>query len=246
MNRVRWRRDDEPTECAEQSGTTLPGGGRSCATGRSDSVPRRSMNSNQGPDLLAVCEIENRFVVDRFVERANATLPAPPELCRYSLLPDRPGRHPCRRAVPDVPALVELHSWVNEGASAAPKPTSARQPRVGNFTASARVSQDMRSAQRNLKPARSGLVDEPVETLKTSAISRRSASSRISSVSRCRSVLRTRPWPEHCRQLPGLILHGPGTDLDIDHHPPGDRVLVAQSAERPGLGVGLAPTAPGG
>ena len=38
--------------------------------------------------------------------------------------------------------------------------------RIGNFTASARVSQDMRSAQRDLKPARSCLVDEPVGSLK--------------------------------------------------------------------------------
>jgi predicted extracellular nuclease len=35
------------------------------------------MNSGQGPDLLGVCEVENRFVVDRLVERVNATLLAP-------------------------------------------------------------------------------------------------------------------------------------------------------------------------
>ena len=27
--------------------------------------------------MLGVCEVENRFVVDRLVERVNATLPAP-------------------------------------------------------------------------------------------------------------------------------------------------------------------------
>jgi predicted extracellular nuclease len=36
-----------------------------------------SMNTGRGPDLLGVCEVENRFVVDRLVERVNATLPAP-------------------------------------------------------------------------------------------------------------------------------------------------------------------------
>jgi predicted extracellular nuclease len=36
-----------------------------------------SMNAGQGPDLLGVCEVENRFVVDRLLERVNATLPAP-------------------------------------------------------------------------------------------------------------------------------------------------------------------------
>ena len=32
------------------------------------------MNTGQGPDLLGVCEVENRFVVDRLVERINAML----------------------------------------------------------------------------------------------------------------------------------------------------------------------------
>jgi Endonuclease/Exonuclease/phosphatase family len=36
-----------------------------------------AMNTGRGPDLLGVCQVENRFVVDRFVERVNATLPAP-------------------------------------------------------------------------------------------------------------------------------------------------------------------------
>jgi Endonuclease/Exonuclease/phosphatase family len=36
-----------------------------------------AMNTGRGPDLLGVCEVENRFVIDRFVERVNATLPTP-------------------------------------------------------------------------------------------------------------------------------------------------------------------------
>jgi Endonuclease/Exonuclease/phosphatase family len=36
-----------------------------------------AMNTGRGPDLLGVCEVKNRFVVDRLVERVNATLPAP-------------------------------------------------------------------------------------------------------------------------------------------------------------------------
>jgi hypothetical protein len=35
------------------------------------------MNTAQGPDLLGVCEVENRFVIDRLVERVNTKLPAP-------------------------------------------------------------------------------------------------------------------------------------------------------------------------
>jgi predicted extracellular nuclease len=35
------------------------------------------MNNGNGPDLLGVCEVENRFVVDRLVDTVNATLPAP-------------------------------------------------------------------------------------------------------------------------------------------------------------------------
>ena len=35
------------------------------------------MNTGAGPDLLGVCEVENRFVVDRLVDQVNATLPAP-------------------------------------------------------------------------------------------------------------------------------------------------------------------------
>jgi Endonuclease/Exonuclease/phosphatase family len=33
-----------------------------------------AMNTGNGPDLLGVCEVETRFVVDRLVERVNATL----------------------------------------------------------------------------------------------------------------------------------------------------------------------------
>lgn len=36
-----------------------------------------TMNTGQGPDLLGVCEVENRFVVDRLVDRVNAMLAAP-------------------------------------------------------------------------------------------------------------------------------------------------------------------------
>ena len=42
-----------------------------------------AMNTGRGPDLLGVCEVENRFVVDRLVERVNATLPAPPAAMRW-------------------------------------------------------------------------------------------------------------------------------------------------------------------
>ena len=35
------------------------------------------MNTGQGPDLLGVCEVENRFVVDRLVDRVNAMLAIP-------------------------------------------------------------------------------------------------------------------------------------------------------------------------
>jgi endonuclease/exonuclease/phosphatase family metal-dependent hydrolase len=36
-----------------------------------------TMNTGRGPDLLGVCEVENRFVVDRLVETVNAALPVP-------------------------------------------------------------------------------------------------------------------------------------------------------------------------
>ena len=36
-----------------------------------------AMNTGQGPDLLGVCEVENRFVVERLVEAVNAVLPSP-------------------------------------------------------------------------------------------------------------------------------------------------------------------------
>jgi hypothetical protein len=36
-----------------------------------------AMNTGRGPDLLGVREVENRFVVDRLVDRVNAILPAP-------------------------------------------------------------------------------------------------------------------------------------------------------------------------
>jgi hypothetical protein len=36
-----------------------------------------AMNTGQGPGPAGVCEIENRFVIDRLIERVNATLPAP-------------------------------------------------------------------------------------------------------------------------------------------------------------------------
>jgi Endonuclease/Exonuclease/phosphatase family len=36
-----------------------------------------TMNTGLGPDLLGVCEVENRFVVDRHVDAVNATLPTP-------------------------------------------------------------------------------------------------------------------------------------------------------------------------
>jgi predicted extracellular nuclease len=35
------------------------------------------MNTGQGPDLLGVCEVENRFVIDRLIDRVNTTLPFP-------------------------------------------------------------------------------------------------------------------------------------------------------------------------
>jgi hypothetical protein len=35
------------------------------------------MNGGQGHDLLGVCEVENRFVIDRLLDRVVATLPAP-------------------------------------------------------------------------------------------------------------------------------------------------------------------------
>ncbi|WP_299442263.1 endonuclease/exonuclease/phosphatase family protein [uncultured Phycicoccus sp.] len=35
------------------------------------------MNAGAGPDLLGVCEVENRFVVDRLVDQMNATLHGP-------------------------------------------------------------------------------------------------------------------------------------------------------------------------
>ena len=46
--------------------------------------------------------------------------------------------------------------------------------RIGNFTASARVSRDVGSAQRNLTPERLGLVDEPVESFTAERSPRRS------------------------------------------------------------------------
>ena len=35
------------------------------------------MNNHQGPDVLGVCEVENRFVLDRLVERVSAALQSP-------------------------------------------------------------------------------------------------------------------------------------------------------------------------
>jgi hypothetical protein len=42
-----------------------------------------AMSLGHGPDLLGVCEVENRFVVDRLVEQVNATLPTP---CSYAVV----------------------------------------------------------------------------------------------------------------------------------------------------------------
>jgi hypothetical protein len=36
-----------------------------------------TMDTGLGHDLLGVCEVENRFVVDRLVDKVNAALPAP-------------------------------------------------------------------------------------------------------------------------------------------------------------------------
>jgi len=36
----------------------------------------KSMNGNAGPDLLGVCEVENRFVLDRLTQALNSMLPA--------------------------------------------------------------------------------------------------------------------------------------------------------------------------
>jgi hypothetical protein len=35
------------------------------------------MNTGQGPDLLGVCDVENRFVVDQLINRVTAALAAP-------------------------------------------------------------------------------------------------------------------------------------------------------------------------
>src|SRR5829696_6234386 len=35
-----------------------------------------AMNTGQGPDLLGVCEVENRFVIDRLIDAVNSKLPA--------------------------------------------------------------------------------------------------------------------------------------------------------------------------
>jgi Endonuclease/Exonuclease/phosphatase family len=39
-----------------------------------------TMNNGRGPDLLGVCEVENRFVVDGLLDRVNSALPAPRSL----------------------------------------------------------------------------------------------------------------------------------------------------------------------
>jgi Endonuclease/Exonuclease/phosphatase family len=36
-----------------------------------------TMNNGRGPDLLGVCEVENRFVVEGLLDRVNSALPAP-------------------------------------------------------------------------------------------------------------------------------------------------------------------------
>jgi predicted extracellular nuclease len=51
-----------------------------------------AMDTGNGPDLLGVCEVENRFVVDRLVERVNATLPAPRS---YQVVHADTGDAPC-------------------------------------------------------------------------------------------------------------------------------------------------------
>ena len=78
--RTRSRWGGAPTRCPGPSATTSPAGHRSCATARSPSSPRSiaQMNTGRGPDLLGVCEVENRFVLDRLVDgRATQLLPVP-------------------------------------------------------------------------------------------------------------------------------------------------------------------------
>jgi hypothetical protein len=36
-----------------------------------------AMKTGRGPDLLGVCEVENRFVLDRLLEKVNAALASP-------------------------------------------------------------------------------------------------------------------------------------------------------------------------
>jgi hypothetical protein len=78
MKKMRWRWDGELTRCSEQSRTTSPGWTPQLRDRKIDQLASviAAMNTGQGPDLLGVCEVENRFVVDRLVDRVNATLPA--------------------------------------------------------------------------------------------------------------------------------------------------------------------------
>ena len=49
------------------------------------------MNAGRGPDLLGVCEVENRFVVERLVEAVNARLPASAATRWCTPTPTTPG-----------------------------------------------------------------------------------------------------------------------------------------------------------
>ena len=66
-----------PRSCSGRSAATWPAGPRHAATARSRQLASviAQMNSGSGPDLLGVCEVENRFVLDQLVAVLNTPLP---------------------------------------------------------------------------------------------------------------------------------------------------------------------------
>ena len=79
MKRMRLRWDDAPTKVFRAIKNDIAGWTPMLRDRKIEQLASviAAMNNSNGPDLLGVCEVENRFVVERLVHKVNATLAAP-------------------------------------------------------------------------------------------------------------------------------------------------------------------------
>lgn len=69
---------DRPPWLAERIAPDLKGWSRELFDRKVEQLSRilRQMNGGKGPDILGVCEVENRFVLEQLAQRLNEHLPA--------------------------------------------------------------------------------------------------------------------------------------------------------------------------